>query len=67
MNYLCTRKQQRNTMKKYLFLILTAFTLNVSAQELQAVADSVDRNMNIIREKQDELMTYVRAQELTPE
>lgn len=54
-------------MKKYLFLILTAFTLNVSAQELQAVADSVDRNMNIIREKQDELMTYVRAQELTPE
>ena len=54
-------------MKKYLFLILTAFTLNAGAQELQAVTDSVDHYLSAIRDKQDELMAYVQAQELTPE
>ena len=54
-------------MKKFLFLILTAFSMNVSAQELQAVSDSVDHSLSIIRDKQDELMIYLRAQELTPE
>ena len=40
---------------------------NPEGNFVQAVIDSVENSMNLIRQKSDELMEYVRAQELTPE
>ena len=99
MKYFCARNITQNPMRKFLFLVIMTYALNINAQEsvpaamivpspsiasngttlatssiegrdngfAKVVIDSIEHDISRVRQKSDELIAYVRAQELTPE